>query len=171
MKPLYYFTFFALFFISNSNHSQNTDHLKAINEDVWSNFSKAFETLDYELFTSIHTQDLIRVSGNSKKIKNKTEYLKSYKQQWANKDLNQTISFRFLERIANENSASERGIYKLTRNPNTPNEKSYYGKFHVLLKKEQGVWKLLADYDSSENNTINEASYNEAFAIDNFDKY
>ncbi|MCF7561676.1 nuclear transport factor 2 family protein [Sabulilitoribacter multivorans] len=151
--------------------SQETNHLKAINTDVWSPFTKAFETFDYILFASIHSEDLVRVSGDSKNVKGKTTYIEGYKKRWVNKNSNQTISFRFLERIANDISASERGIYKLTVNPNTANEQSYYGKFHVILRKENGTWKLLVDYDSSESNTINETSYNEAFAIDDFDKY
>jgi len=85
--------------------------------------------------------------------------------------LNQTISFKFLERICNDSIASERGIYKLIRNPNTDIEKSYFGKFHVILKKESSIWKIIIDYDSSENNTINKTSYNNAYAIDDYDKF
>lgn len=49
-------------------------------------------------------------------------------------------------------------------------EKTYYGKFHVILIKEQDSWKILMDYDSNENKTIGEADYQAAFAIDEFDK-
>ena len=56
-------------------------------------------------------------------------------------------------------------------NVNTAEEKSYYGKFHVLLKQENDIWKLIMDYDSSEMYTINEASYKAAFKIDDFENY
>ena len=45
------------------------------------------------------------------------------------------------------------------------------GKFHVILVKVDNLWKLLVDYDSNEDNTINEKSYKSAFAIDDFEKY
>ncbi|WP_280818679.1 hypothetical protein [Tamlana crocina] len=41
----------------------------------------------------------------------------------------------------------------------------------MILRKEQGEWKLLVDYDSSENQTIDENSFNAAFAIDDFGKF
>ncbi|TYA71507.1 nuclear transport factor 2 family protein [Seonamhaeicola marinus] len=159
---------FLLFSISL--FSQNTE-LKAINSQLWTNFTKAYELLDYNLFASIHANDLVRVSGNSKTISNKTTYIDKYIKWWTDNDRKQTISFRFLERIVSNNKASERGIYKLTIGPNTQNEKSYYGKFHVILTKENSIWKILVDYDSSENDTIDETSYLNAFAIDDFEKF
>jgi len=160
-----------LFMSLNFCYSQEHKTLKEINSQVWKTFTKAFETYDYTLFSSIHSPNLIRINGDGKSIKLFPEYIEGYKNRWSNKNENQTISFRFLERIANKDYASERGIYKLTVNLNTVNERSYYGKFHVLLKREDELWKLIMDYDSSELNTINEASYNAAFAIDDYKKY
>ncbi len=163
--------FYLLFLLTNiSIFSQNED-LKDINIQVWQNFTKAYEMLDYNLFESLHSENLVRVSGNSKTIKDKIAYINGYKKWWKTKDKQQTISFRFLERIINNDKASERGIYKLTINSNTENEKNHYGKFHVIHIKENGIWKILVDYDSSENEAINEASYLEAFAIGDFEKY
>jgi len=98
-------------------------------------------------------------------------YLNGYIPRWENATNSQTISFRFLERICNNDKASERGIYKFTVHLNSDKEQSYYGKFHVILSKEESVWKILVDYDSSENKTINEVSYSNAFAIDDFEKF
>lgn len=163
---------FCLFlFFFNLSTSQNIEHIKAINTDVWKNFTKAFETLDVELFSSLHSNDLIRVNGDHKTTRGKTSYMKGYKNHWNNKDIHQTIAFRFLERISDSTQASERGIYKLTRHPNTPNEISYYGKFHVILKYENNKWVILVDYDSTENNTVNETTFNTAFAMNDFDKF
>ncbi|WP_223033261.1 nuclear transport factor 2 family protein [Hanstruepera marina] len=162
--------FITLFFVCEV-FSQEKSHLTDINKQIWEPFTSAFETFDYNLFASLHREDLIRVSGNGKHIQNKKDYIKGYESRWSNSNRSQTISFRFLERIANNESASERGIYKLTLNPNTEQEQSFYGKFHVLLKKENEIWKILVDYDSSENNTINEESYNNAFAINDYSKY
>ena len=62
-------------------------------------------------------------------------------------------------------------IYKLTRNPNTLDERSYYGKFHVIFKKENNAWKILVDYDSTENNLIDETSFQNAFSLADYKKF
>lgn len=155
-------TILFILFIPISAHSQYESRLKEINQQVWHVFTKAFETSDVELFKSIHSKDLIRVNGDNDIVKNLNEYLQGYEQNWKNPAINNTISFRFIERINNEHVASERGIYKFTVNPGSYSENSYYGKFHVILRKEDNIWKLMVDYDSSENNTIDQEAYNKA---------
>ena len=169
LLPLPLFCLFLV--ISNSTFCQNKEYFKAINTHIWENFTKAFETHDVALFSSLHTEDLVRVSGDGKTIREKTAYIEGYKTRWQNKPVPQTISFRFLERICNGKQASERGIYKLTRYPNTPDEVSYYGKFHVILKRESNLWKIQVDYDSSEQNTIDETTFKSAFALYDFERF
>lgn len=170
MKSIYT-TFIVFVFISFQGIAQNANELQVINSQIWSSFSRSFETLDYSLFESLHHDDFTRISGDSKQIKNKETYINGYVQRWKNSDTKQTISFRFLERFYNEDHASERGIYDLKINPNTDLEKSYYGKFHVVLTKVNGTWKILVDYDSSEGKTIGQDSYQAAYSIDDYEKY
>ena len=171
MKIISTFIITVFILLGNITHAQNTEDLKAINSQIWSNFTKAFEALDYELFGSLHNENLVRIGGDSKTIRGKSNYILGYRERWEKDSINQTISFRFLERICKNDKASERGIYKLTINPNSENEGSHYGKFHVILEKEKGVWEILVDYDSTENKTVNEDSYSNAFAPDDFDKF
>ncbi|WP_412560315.1 YybH family protein [Winogradskyella sp. MIT101101] len=162
----------VLIFSTTSICAQNLDNLKAINA-VWGKFYKAFETLDYTLMADIHAEDLVRVSGG-KLILDYETYITNYKTNFErSKATGQTsdISLRFFERINNNSTASERGIYKLTRNKGTENEQSYYGQFHVLFKKIDGEWKITLDYDSSEGGTTGEDDFNKAFAIDDFEKF
>ena len=164
--------FIFLFVIMSSvSYCQNKEVLKSINKEIWEPFTKSFETFDIELFESLHSNDLIRVSADGRNIKKKDTYIDGYNRRWTKTSIEQTISFRFLERLNSFDIASERGIYKLTMNPNTEQEKSFYGKFHVIMKKEQETWRILVDYDSSESNTINSDSYYKAFAQDDFEKY
>ncbi|MBC2846083.1 nuclear transport factor 2 family protein [Winogradskyella flava] len=152
--------------------AQNTDHLTAINS-VWAKFYNAFETLDYTLMAEIHSKDLVRVSGGNRILDYDT-YINNYKAGFErDKKAGQTsnISLRFFERLCDGNTSSERGIYRLVRNKDTDNEQSYYGQFHVIMKKIDGEWKITMDYDSSESDTIGEDDYNKAFAIDDFDKF
>ena len=159
------------FFLGNLAFSQGSNELKLINQHIWQPFTKAFETLDYKLFESIHDSSLLRVSGDQKTIRTFKTYLDGYEQRWKNSTRKQTISFRFLERISNDNYASERGIYKLTLDSGTKQERSFFGKFHVLHRKINGQWKIILDYDSNEENTIDEKSYLSAHSIDALEKY
>lgn len=170
MRKLNLFILICVFGISFS-YSQNEETLKAIDNQIWKPFTIAFETHNYSLFGKLHTDDLVRISGDGKRVQGKETYIAGYKERWSNSSSKQTISFRFLERLHDNNAASERGIYKLSLNPNTEQEQNYYGKFHVILRQINGVWKIAVDYDSSEGNSINQDSYNKAFAIDDYDKY
>jgi len=133
-----------------------------INEQVWKTFIKAYSTNDAELFNSIHSDDVLRVS--SRGIRKGDEYKKSmsdYLNGMQEKGQKMTIDFSFEKRIHKEDIAYEVGIYKLTRlNSNESND--YYGRFHVVLKKIQGVWKIVQDYDTSEvlGKRIDKESFN-----------
>jgi len=170
MKFINYFLLFNLLSCM-SLYAQESKCIEEINSDIWSNFTKSFETLNHELFASLHREDFVRASGSSKSVKNKKDYIEGYKNMWSSSNPNQTINFRFLERFCNNESASERGIYKVTFNLNTDKEKSFYGEFHVILTNEGSKWKILVDYDTNFGNTSNEESYQAAFALDDFSKY
>ena len=169
MKNLKLFLIFS--FVAAYLPAQDNKCLIEINDQIWANFTDSFETLDYELFGSLHAEDFIRASGGSKSLQSKSSYIDGYESRWENSSMKQTISFRFLERFCDNERASERGIYQLTIYPGTEKERSFYGKFHVILVKSNDAWKILIDYDSDEGNTINKTSYDEAFSIDDFERY
>lgn len=162
--------FFLLLFSING-FTQNQSELENINKQIWMPFTNAFETKDLDLFKSIHSKDLIRVNADGKKIMEFEDYMYGYQMRWQQSDRNQTISFRFFERINNDKTGSERGIYKLTLNPNTKEEASYYGQFHVILIQENDIWKILMDYDSSEGQTIGENEFLSSYDMKDFSKY
>ena len=143
----------------------------AINEDVWEKFYQAYTELDAKYMEEIHSKDVFRIPADSKRIYHYDQCISNYQRSFArakDREDSRKISLRFIERIANEQSATERGIYQLTVNPGASNEANYYGKFHVILRKEADVWKILIDYDSSEGNTIGKEDFDKAFAIDDF---
>ena len=154
--------------------AQQSEQLLQINSQVWEKFYKAFEDLDYRLMAEIHTKDLVRIPANQHTILDYDTYINNYKTQFhqAREDkISQSISLRFLERITNDSTASERGIYRFSINPGAENEQHYYGKFHVLLVKRDNSWKILMDYDSNENDTIDEEDYLDAFAMDDLSPF
>ena len=130
--------------IPNQGKSQSRENLEAINE-VCYKFYLAFETLDYKPMAEIHSKRLIRISGG-KRITDYETYIGDYKKRFENakkENIINKISLRFFERINNDSTASERGIYKLVRNKNQPDEQSYYGQFHVMRSNDTYLQLLM----------------------------
>lgn len=145
-----------------------TRSLESINS-IWADFYLAFETLDVEPFKRIHSKRLVRVGGG-KRISDYRSYMAKTKERFAKAKQQGTsykIALRFFERTANNNQASERGIYKLTVIQKDKESKDYYGQFHVIHTKEKGKWKILVDYDSNEGKTVDNELFNKAHAISN----
>ena len=139
--------------LSLAAFSQQKSLQKEINEQVWKPFITAFNNHDDEAFSAVHSKEVIRVSQDANQIMGYNEYFKkvpdSDKAKW--KDWKRNIELRFLQRIASGDKAFEVGYYKTTNSNTVTGEKrSGYGKFHVLLRKEKGTWKILMDADANE---------------------
>jgi ketosteroid isomerase-like protein len=155
-------------------HAQKNVWLKEINQDIWTPFMEAYQQTDVAKYKALHTQDLIRATGAGKQIKDLPTYSAEVGKWFAELKQQKTqvsIKFRFLERITNGKTASERGIYELMLANEANKEQRYYGKFHVFLRKEKKKWKIAIDYDSNEGDTISADDFQKAFDIDAFEKY
>jgi hypothetical protein len=164
----------SLFVLINPIKAQSIKNLKDINNTVHLKFYQAFDSLDCSIMQSIHSKKLIRIPADRKTILNYKDYMDKYKHDFDNVKKNNgtlNISLRFFERLNNDSIASERGIYKFTINKGQKNEQIFYGKFHVILVKEDNTWKILMDYDSNENNTIGEEDFNKAHGMNDFEQY
>jgi ketosteroid isomerase-like protein len=67
------------------------------------------------------------------------------------------IDFTFAYRTVTGSVAYEIGYYKVT-SVKTSKTDHYYGMFNVILRKENGTWKILSDADTGEN--VTEAKFN-----------
>jgi len=171
LNKFVFFTLFWVVFTSQSN-SQSLNNLKEINK-TWEKFYKAYDSLDYKPMAEIHSKKLVRISAG-KRITDYETYINNYKTRFEkakNDNIVNNISLRFFERINNDSIASERGIYKLTRINNQAEKQTYYGQFHVILKKESGMWRILMDYDSNKESSIGEKNYAKSHAINEFHKF
>ncbi len=139
---------FCAFFLVLSG--QEKSHQQDINSQVWITFIKGFNDRDNQLFSSVHSKDFIRVIRDNQTIfgydqafAEKSEEAKKQLEKWK-----RNIELRFIERIASEDKAFEVGYYKTSVvNSETNESRVGYGKFHVLLRKENGQWKILMDSD------------------------
>jgi ketosteroid isomerase-like protein len=142
---------------------ENIARLKEINRDIWTPFSEAYATGDAEKYLALHTPDLIRATGgDAAAVKDFAAYkIGAHGHFDWNKANNRRveIAFSFFERVAGEATASERGIYRYTAILPDGERQHFYGKFHVFLQKMGGTWKIAVDYDSDEDDTIDEADF------------
>lgn len=139
---------------------------KEINQQVWLPFIESFSNGNDEGFSAVHSKEIIRVLQDSKQIWGYDQYFKkqpdSIKAKYAVWKKN--IELRFLQRIDGNDKAFEIGYYKTSsKNTVTGESRISYGKFHVLLRKENGVWKILMDADAHEN--VNEKIFAGAEAM------
>jgi len=124
-----------------------------INRQVWKPFIQSFNNRDDAGFAAVHSKDVTRVIQDANQIQDFAEYFRKVpdneRARWAKWTRN--IELRFIQRIAGNGRAFEVGYYKTTNTNTQTGEKRFgYGKFHVLLRKENGVWKILMDADAGE---------------------
>lgn len=153
--------------INAAAFGQNSE--KEINEQVWKPFVKTLLAHNVEGFMNLHSKDVMRVERDNGHILNFDQYKKdlnlswpAWKQSMEVEKTKSTFELRFLERTSNASQAFEVGYYK-NETINAKGEKrTGYGQFHVALRKEKGVWKILVDSDSNNNRTITEAMFQNA---------
>lgn len=141
------------------------DEKQAVNEQVWKPFIQAFNDRDTKKFMDVHSKDVVRSSRDSKQVLGWDEYYKQMergdKAESASKS-KRILELRFTERVYGNGKGIEVGIYKTTYVGGDGIAKSFYGRFHVVLRKENGTWKILVDTDSSEKHMISEKDFLEA---------
>ncbi len=118
---------------------------KEVNEQVWKPFSESYKNGNAELFNSLHTDDVLRVTPSGMKIGK--EYKDSISKKYGNPNREpREIHFWFEHRIYSGDTGYEVGYYRVTQL--TGSQEKYYGRFHVVLKKINGVWKIARDWDT-----------------------
>jgi ketosteroid isomerase-like protein len=150
----------SVLFLCSSLYSQ--DFQKEINDQVWKPFIEGFTNGDTDMFMNVHSKDLIRSPRDSKTIQTWEEYYKGTQQGNDRRESSgrkSQIELRFTERIATPAQAIDVGIYKTSSVGPDGKQRSFYGRFHVVMRKENGTWKILVDTDSSEGGTISEKEF------------
>lgn len=136
------------------NVSSQSDSLQQqINQQVWKPFIEAFNDLNTEGFMRVHSKEMTRVIQDGNILYGYDKYYQENKRGddgTKKAGRRRAIELRFVQRIAAADKAFEVGYYKTTNFLPNGTTQSGYGKFHVLLRKENGIWKILMDADASE---------------------
>ena len=108
---------------------------------------------DAEKFNSVHTDDVIRATpwglriGVEYKNRNRENMAKDKAQ-----GVKRTIALWFEHRVTSDNLSYEVGYYKVRHQKPGEDPKEFYGRFHCVIKKIKGVWKIAQDWDDDEIN-------------------
>ena len=150
-KYLVLYVFLFSFFGFAQNDVKEIQNV--IDIEVWKPFKKAFETLDGAALNAIYAENVLRVTPNGIDTKNsfKTKNLERFNQ---NKEdgVSINLDFWFDSRHTNETISYEVGFYRIGATAKEGQTSYNYGQFHIVLKKINGVWKIIQDWDTA---TIN----------------
>jgi ketosteroid isomerase-like protein len=155
--------FFAICILITVSHTISAqDARKEINDQVWKPFIDAYNKFDTEKFMSVYSRNVVRVPVDQKMIFDFTEYKKNInRENQFNKNYNikAALDIHFTTRIHSKDIAYEAGVLKINLTDNNGKPATIYSKFQVLLKKENGVWKIQFDSDSTESNRVSEKDF------------
>ncbi len=125
---------------------------QAIDDQVWRPFIRAFNAGRTDSFMAVHSAELIRLP-----IGYGASDFETYRQQnfrnWersAHPGEKRSIELRFAWRSHTPTVAYHLGYYKVTITPATGSPQLFYGRFNVILRRENGLWKILLDADTGE---------------------
>lgn len=151
-----------LFFTCCALHVCGQNMQQEINEQVWKPFIQTFNDRDTKGFMALHSKDAVRSPRDAKAVWDWDEYYKHQERgdlREKSSGHKRQLELRFSERIGGNGMAIDVGIYKTTSIAPDGIAKSFYGRFHVVLRKEGGIWKILVDTDSSEGGSISEKDF------------
>jgi ketosteroid isomerase-like protein len=145
---------FLLLAVSIGASAQADSLLKQINEQVWKPFIQAFNTYDSERFMSVHSPEVTRVIRDGNQVFGFEEYKRQHSKgdrEQKSSNFKRTLELRFTQRIAANDRAFETGYFQFIGVRSNGEQVKAYGRFHVLLRKENGTWKILMDSDARED--------------------
>ena len=148
---------FGLLLISihgfSQSASKDVEIENEVNTQLWEPFKAAFEGRDWKGFNNLHTDDVLRITKWG--IKSGSEYKEHTKNRYQRKDsVSRTIDFWLEHRVYSGDIGYEVGYYKITNTAPNREIKQSYARFHIVLKKINGVWKIAQDWDESSINDI-----------------
>lgn len=148
------FLSFLLFAFQSTAQNDETETQEEINREVWKPFCESYASLNAETFNALHTADVIRASPWGIRVGDeyKNRNIESFKAN-QEKGTQRTIELWFEHRKSTPEVSYEVGYYKVTYK-NDGKTKYSFGRFHVVLKKENGIWKIAQDWDTDKINGI-----------------
>ncbi|MGW6933858.1 YybH family protein [Lentzea sp. NPDC054927] len=152
----------------------DTNLLRQLNNDIWHPFRLAYSKLDAAAFLDLHSPELIRAGGPAKQVFGFADYsdqIGKWFAELADRGSSVTISFRFVERIASNDLASERGIFQIVSTRADGDGRTFYGRFHTYARRTDGRWRICVDYDTDERSATLEEEFLAGIDIDDVEAF
>ena len=114
----------------------------------WADMSRSVKEGDFANLTAAYHPDAVLVSGFKEASYPATKAFEMWKQGLLDTKMGKmkaSVSFRFTQRLHDENTAHETGIFHYISNPEQGEPRDDYVHFEMLLVKRNG-WKLLMEY-------------------------
>jgi len=148
-------TFFAT---TKAISQSNKDELRKteIDKTYWSVISKAVKEGDFEAYSETCHENAVLVTsaGKNKRSYPMTVALARWKQGFVNTKQGKqmdNVSFRFSQRIGDETTAHETGIFYFTSHDSKGQLiEEYYTPVEALLLKQGDKWVCLMEYQKTE---------------------
>ncbi|GAB3846122.1 DUF4440 domain-containing protein [Dactylosporangium cerinum] len=154
--------------------ADRTELLRELNNELWRPFRAAYAARDAAAFLALHSPDLIRASGTDGTVFGLDRYAAQVEPWFAGMAARGDvldITFRFTERIAAPDLASERGVYRIVVAPVGADRLTFHGRFHTFARKVGGSWRIAVDYDSTDAGAVSAATYEAAAALDDVERF
>lgn len=149
-----------------------TDLLTQLNRDIWNPFAAAYGALDADAFMDLNHPDVVHVDGTGGRITGYEEYagqMRAFFAMVAERGDRIGIEFRFHERIAAGDLASERGLFRLSVVPADGGPRERYGRFHTVARRADGRWRFAVDYDTVDG--ADATAFEAAAAVDDLARF
>lgn len=122
--------------------------LAELNDQVWEPFRAAYGAADLDAFLALHDEDLIRAGGPGRAVQSHRDVAAETGPFFAaarDRGTALSIEFRFVERLADGDLASERGIVRIGVGTDV-----FHARFHTFCRRAGGRWRIAVDYDTAE---------------------
>ena len=147
--------------------TNNQEIVTAVNASIWKPFKMSYEARDWQTFNSLHTDDVLRAHDGG--IQLGQEYKDGNRAYFESANKGRvTIDFVMERRTYKADVGYEVGFYRVIYSEEGKEDRTSYGRFHVVLKKIDGQWKIVQDWDSNSFNgrPIGPEDFNEEKKLD-----
>jgi len=143
---------FVLLFLIGINTVWADDKTIAELDATWADMSRIVAQGDFNGLQAAYHPDAIFVSGSSKTSYSMEKAFLRWQQGFADTKAGKIIAqvdFRLSERIHNQNSAYETGMYHYSSVDETGKRDDYYVQLEALFVKKSDKWLMMMEFQKS----------------------
>jgi ketosteroid isomerase-like protein len=135
---------------------------REIDAQVWLPMLAASDAFDAAGFLAMQSPDLVRVSIDTNEVYGLEHYRSELTAGFARarqRGIKRRSDLRFLTRASSGDLARDTGIFRSEVVLASGETRVRYTAFDMVLRKEQGRWKILVDQDTARGGVITEQDY------------